>query len=48
MINKHTNGLLREFFPKSYDFNTLSDEDLQTVVDLLDHRPKKCLGYRTP
>ncbi|MBR3745412.1 MAG: IS30 family transposase [Selenomonadaceae bacterium] len=46
--NENTNGLLREFFPKSYDFNKLNDADLQVVVDQLNQRPKKCLGYRTP
>ena len=46
--NENTNGLLREYFPKGYDFNTLSDEDLQAVVDQLNKRPRKCLGYKTP
>ena len=46
--NENTNGLLREYFPKGYDFSKLSDEDLQKVVDQLNHRPRKCLGYRTP
>lgn len=46
--NENTNGLLREFFPKSYDFDKLNDVDLQLVIDLLNQRPKKCLGYRTP
>lgn len=46
--NENTNGLLREYFPKGYDFNTITDEQLQAVVDQLNHRPRKCLGYRTP
>ena len=46
--NENTNGLLREYFPKGYDFNSLSEEDLQKVVEQLNHRPRKCLGYRTP
>ena len=46
--NENTNGLLREYFPKGYDFNALSDEDLHKVVDQLNRRPRKCLGYRTP
>ena len=46
--NENTNGLLREYFPKGYDFNTLSDVDLQAVVDQLNKRPRKCLGYKTP
>ena len=46
--NENTNGLLREYFPKGYDFNILSDEDLQKVVAQLNRRPRKCLDYRTP
>ena len=46
--NENTNDLLRFFFPKGYDFRTVTQEDLQEVVDLINHRPRKCLGYRTP
>ena len=46
--NENTNGLLREYFPKGYDFSNLSDEDLQAVVDQLNQRPRKCLSYKTP
>ena len=46
--NENTNGLLREYFPKGYDFNQLSDGDLQAVVDQLNHRPRKILGYKSP
>ena len=46
--NENTNGLLREYFPKGYDFSKLSNKDLQAVVEQLNHRPRKCLGYRTP
>ena len=43
-----TNGLIREYFPKGYNFTQLSEKDLRAVVDQLNHRPRKCLGYRTP
>ena len=46
--NENTNGLLREYFPKGYDFNELSEESLQAVVDQLNHRPRKSLGYKSP
>lgn len=36
-----------EYFPKDYDFSKLSDDDLQAVVDQFNHRPRKCLGYKT-
>jgi len=46
--NENTNGLLREYFKKGYDFKNLTDEELQAVVDQINNRPRKCLGYRTP
>ena len=36
------------YFPKVFDFNTVSDEQVQAVFDQLNQRPRKCLGYRTP
>jgi IS30 family transposase len=47
-LNENTNGLIRQYFPKKYDFRKITDEELQRVEDLLNHRPRKTLGYRTP
>lgn len=46
--NENTNGLLRRYFPKSTNFKTIKQSTLDHVVDLLNHRPRKCLNYRTP
>lgn len=46
--NENTNGLLRQFIPKGTDFNTVTPEDLQKYVDLINDRPRKRLGYQTP
>lgn len=46
--NENTNGLLRFYFPKGTDFRRISDTKLAKVVEKLNHRPRKCLGYRTP
>lgn len=46
--NENTNGLLRQYLPKTTDFSPLSDQQLQRYVDELNHRPRKTLGYRTP
>ena len=35
-------------FPKGYDFNTVLEENLQAIVDQLNRRPRKYLGYKTP
>ena len=47
-LNENTNGLVRQYFPKKYEFSRISDGDLQHVEDLLNNRPRKTLGYRTP
>ena len=46
--NENTNGLLRQFFPKRRDLTGVHPRELEQVVQLLNHRPRKCLGYRTP
>ena len=45
---ENTNGLVRQYFPKKYDFAKFTDKELQQVEDLLNNRPRKTLGYRTP
>jgi IS30 family transposase len=47
-LNEHTNGLVRQFFPKGLDFRTLTPQDIQTVQDLINHRPREVLGFKTP
>lgn len=47
-INENTNGLLRRYFPKGTDFMKLSEEEIQTAVNKLNHRPRKTRGYKTP
>jgi IS30 family transposase len=46
--NENTNGLLREYFPKSCDFSANHDEDIALVVDKINKRPRKCLGWLSP
>lgn len=46
--NENMNGLLRRYFPKGADFRTVTRKTLATAVKKLNHRPRKCLGYRTP
>ena len=46
--NENTNRLIRAFFPKSMNFDELDQSDIDHVVNLLNHRPRKRLGYRTP
>ena len=46
--NENTNDILRFFFPKGFDFRTISQAQLDTVVDLINNRPRKCLGRKSP
>ena len=46
--NENANGILRFYFPKGFDFLSLSEEELQDVVTSINNRPRKCLGWKTP
>lgn len=46
--NENTNDLLRFFFPKGFDFHSISQEDVDKVVFLLNTRPRKCLAWKSP
>lgn len=46
--NENTNGLIRQFFPKAADFESLSEDRIQIVQDNLNNRPRKRLGFYTP
>jgi IS30 family transposase len=47
-LNENTNGLIRQYFPKKYDFAKISHHDVQRVAARLNNRPRKTLGFRTP
>ena len=46
--NENTNGLLRQYYPKKTNFSQVTQEELAAVVEKLNTRPRKRLGYRTP
>lgn len=46
--NENMNGLIRQYFPKDTAFTTVSDAEVQEVIEKLNHRPRKCLDYQTP
>ena len=47
-INENTNGLIRQYFPKGTDFNQITDDDVQWVMDRLNNRPRKTRGCQSP
>jgi transposase, IS30 family len=46
--NENTNGLLRQYFPKKSDFQSVSKKELQQAMARLNFRPRKTLRFKTP
>ena len=46
--NENTNDIIRFFFPKGFDFRTVTDDDIQLVENIINNRPRKCLDWKTP
>ena len=41
-------GLIRRYYPKKTDFSKLTRYDIKKVEQLLNDRPRKCLGFLSP
>ncbi len=46
--NENLNGLVRQYIPKRREFDTITEHDLLFITNRLNHRPRKCLDFRTP
>jgi transposase, IS30 family len=47
-LNENTNGLIRQFIPKSCRISEVKASDVSWIQDQLNNRPRKSLGYLTP
>ena len=47
-LNENHNGLLRQFIPKSIELNTIEFKAVARATALMNNRPRKCLGWKTP
>jgi IS30 family transposase len=46
--NENMNGLIRQYFPKKSDLSSIYETEVEFVMDRLNNRPKKCLGFMSP
>lgn len=46
--NEYHNGVLRRYLPKGTNFDTINDEELNDIVEEINNKPRKCLGWSTP
>ena len=46
--NENTNGLIRQYLPKERNLTTLTTKEELMIMDRLNLRPRKCLGFLTP
>jgi IS30 family transposase len=46
--NENTNGLLRQYLPRSVDLGEISQAELDAIAAELNGRPRQTLGWRSP
>jgi IS30 family transposase len=47
-LNEQVNGLIRQYLPRQTDLRYVTDDQLRFIMDRLNHRPRKTLGFKTP
>lgn len=47
-INENSNGLLRQYYPKKTDLRNVKNDDIIPILEKINTRPRKTLGYATP
>ena len=46
--NENTNGLIRQYLPKHYNMDMVSQQDCDRIADKINQRPRKRYNYKTP
>lgn len=46
--NENTNGLIREYCPKSVDMEKFNEAQIASFISKINRRPRKCLGWKSP
>jgi IS30 family transposase len=47
-LNKNTNGLSQQYWPKATDFKEVKKKEVASVIVQQNNRPRKKVGYKTP
>ena len=45
---ENVNGMIRKYIPKGSDISNYTDEYIAKVETILNNKPRKSLGYKTP
>ncbi|MFP5387633.1 MAG: IS30 family transposase [Bacteriovoracia bacterium] len=45
---ENTIGQIRRFIPRNTEINSITSKDLKKVQEILNNKPRKCLGFKTP
>ena len=45
---ENANGMIRRFIPKGMDLSKVSKKYLEIVLEIINNKPRKSLGYKTP
>ena len=46
--NENMNGLVRQYIPKNRELTSVTDNELEQIMIKLNHRPRKCLDFKSP
>jgi IS30 family transposase len=46
--NENMNGLIRQYIPKNRDLISVTENELELIMNKLNHRPRKCLDFKSP
>ena len=46
--NENRNGVVRKVLPKGRSFDDITEDEMRRIDHMLNDRPLKCLGWRTP
>ena len=46
--NENMNGLVRQYIPKNRDLTSVTNDELEEIMIKLNHRPRKCLDFKSP